>query len=417
MKIRRKTAIPRNAGAVLPMLACLAAQAAEGGFLEDAKTDLVLRNYYFNRDFRDHDAGKSLVDEWAQGFILKFSSGYTPGTVGVGLDAIGLFGVKLNSGRGTSNSELLPLHDDGRAADDYGRVGVAAKLRVSASELKIGEMLPDIPLLRYDDRRLLPQTFRGFAVVSRELPGLALQAGRFDAVSLRNSADMQDLSAWSAPTQESDGFNYAGAEYRFNRERTQLGLWHGQLEDVYRQSYANLLHKQRVGDWTLGANLGLFVDRDDGAARAGEIDSHTVYGLFSAGIGLHTFYLGLQKVGGDSGWQSVYGSSGRSMGNDMFNGNFTNADERSWQVRYDYDFVGLGWPGLIGMVRYGHGSNATTKAGSGGKEWERDVELGYTVQSGPLARLNVRLNHASNRRSFNSDFDQTRLVVSYPLSW
>lgn len=93
MKIRRKTAIPRNAGAVLPMLACLAAQAAEGGFLEDAKTDLVLRNYYFNRDFRDHDAGKSLVDEWAQGFILKFSSGYTPGTVGVGLDAIGLFGV------------------------------------------------------------------------------------------------------------------------------------------------------------------------------------------------------------------------------------------------------------------------------------------------------------------------------------
>ena len=70
------------------------------------------------------------------------------------------------------------------------------------------------------------------------------------------------------------------------------------------------------------------------------------------------------------------------MGNDMFNGNFTNADERSWQVRYDYDFVGLGWPGLIGMVRYGHGSNATTKAGSGGKEWERDVELGYTVQSG-----------------------------------
>ena len=28
-----------------------------------------------------------------------------------------------------------------------------------------------------------------------------------------------------------------------------------------------------------------------------------------------------------------------------------------------------------------------------------------------------RLNHASNRRSFNSDFDQTRLVVSYPLSW
>ncbi|MGC3474315.1 OprD family outer membrane porin, partial [Pseudomonas aeruginosa] len=77
------------------------------------------------------------------------------------------------------------------------------------------------------------------------------------------------LSASSAPTQKSDGFNYAGADYRFNRERTLLGLWHGQLEDDYRQSYANLLHNQRVGDWTPGANLGLFVDRDDGSARAG----------------------------------------------------------------------------------------------------------------------------------------------------
>ncbi|MEW7857114.1 OprD family porin [Pseudomonas chlororaphis] len=405
------------AAASLALGTGLPAWAEDGGFFEDAKTDLVLRNYYFNRDFRDPGAAKSKVEEWAQGFILKFNSGYTPGVVGFGLDGIAMFGVKLDSGRGTSGSELLPVHDDGRAADNYGRAGVAAKMRISATELKVGELLPDIPLLRYDDGRLLPQTFRGAMLDSREIAGLGLQAGQYRSVSLRNSSDMQDLSAWAAPGVTSDGFTYAGAEYRFNQQRTLIGAWHAQLEDIYQQSYFNLLHKQPVGDWVLGANLGYFIDKDDGQARIGEIRSHTAYALLSASTAGHTLYLGLQKVSGDSPWMSVYGSSGRTLGNDMFNGNFSNADERSWQVRYDYNFAAMGVPGLLAMVRYGHGENATTKAGSNGKEWERDTEVGYTFQSGSLKNLSVRVNNATNRRSFNGDFDQTRVIVSYPLSF
>ncbi|AVO58728.1 OprD family porin [Pseudomonas chlororaphis] len=405
------------AAASLALGTGLPAWAEEGGFFKDAKTDLVLRNYYFNRDFRDPGAAKSKVEEWAQGFILKFNSGYTPGVVGFGLDGIAMFGVKLDSGRGTSGSELLPVHDDGRAADNYGRAGVAAKMRISATELKVGELLPDIPLLRYDDGRLLPQTFRGAMLDSREIAGLGLQAGQYRSVSLRNSSDMQDLSAWAAPGVRSDGFTYAGAEYRFNQQRTLIGAWHAQLEDIYQQSYFNLLHKQPVGDWVLGANLGYFIDKDDGQARIGEIQSRTAYALLSASTAGHTLYLGLQKVSGDSPWMSVYGSSGRTLGNDMFNGNFSNADERSWQVRYDYNFAAMGVPGLLAMVRYGHGENATTKVGSNGKEWERDTEVGYTFQSGSLKNLSVRVNNATNRRSFNSDFDQTRVIVSYPLSF
>ncbi|AZD72933.1 OprD family porin [Pseudomonas chlororaphis] len=405
------------AAASLALGTGLPAWAEDGGFFEDAKTDLVLRNYYFNRDFRDPGAAKSKVEEWAQGFILKFNSGYTPGVVGFGLDGIAMFGVKLDSGRGTSGSELLPVHDDGRAADNYGRAGVAAKMRISATELKVGELLPDIPLLRYDDGRLLPQTFRGAMLDSREIAGLGLQAGQYRSVSLRNSSDMQDLSAWAAPGVTSDGFTYAGAEYRFNQQRTLVGAWHAQLEDIYQQSYFNLLHKQPVGDWVLGANLGYFIDKDDGQARIGEIQSRTAYALLSASTAGHTLYLGLQKVSGDSPWMSVYGSSGRTLGNDMFNGNFSNADERSWQVRYDYNFAAMGVPGLLAMVRYGHGENATTKVGSNGKEWERDTEVGYTFQSGSLKNLSVRVNNATNWRSFNSDFDQTRVIVSYPLSF
>jgi len=406
----------KNTIGLLSLTLCAPVMAQDQGFFEDSSTDLLLRNYYFNRDFRDPGATKSKVDEWAQGFILKFSSGFTPGVVGFGVDGIAMLGVKLDSSREASGSELLPVRSNGRAADNFSRAGVAAKMRFSATEIKVGELMPDVPVLRYDDGRLLPQTFRGAMLVSKEIEGLAVQAGQYRKVSLRNSSDMQELSTWAAPGVTSDRFNYAGADYRFNEQRTQVGVWHSQLKDIYQQSYFNLLHKQPVGDWVLGANLGYFIDKDDGSARIGNVSSRTAYGLLSAATGGHTLYLGLQKVSGDTSWMSVYGSSGRTLGNDMFNGNFSNADERSWQVRYDYNFVAMGVPGLLAMVRYGHGDNATTKQGTNGKEWERDTEIGYTVQSGSFKNLSLRVNNSTNRRTFNSDFDQTRVIISYPLS-
>lgn len=406
----------KNTIGLLSLTLCAPVMAQDKGFFEDSSTDLLLRNYYFNRDFRDPGATKSKVDEWAQGFILKFSSGFTPGVVGFGVDGIAMLGVKLDSSREASGSELLPVRSNGRAVDNFSRAGVAAKMRFSATEIKVGELMPDVPVLRYDDGRLLPQTFRGAMLVSKEIEGLAVQAGQYRKVSLRNSSDMQELSTWAAPGVTSDRFNYAGADYRFNEQRTQVGVWHSQLKDIYQQSYFNLLHKQSVGDWVLGANLGYFIDKDDGSARIGNVSSRTAYGLFSAATGGHTLYLGLQKVSGDTSWMSVYGSSGRTLGNDMFNGNFSNADERSWQVRYDYNFAAMGVPGLLAMVRYGHGDNATTKQGTNGKEWERDTEIGYTVQSGSFKNLSLRVNNSTNRRTFNSDFDQTRVIISYPLS-
>ena len=102
---------------LLSLSVCASAMAQDEGFFDGAKADLMLRNYYFNRDFRDHSAGKSKVDEWAQGFILKFSSGYTPGPVGFGLEGIAMLGVKLDSSRVASGSELLPVNSEGRAAD------------------------------------------------------------------------------------------------------------------------------------------------------------------------------------------------------------------------------------------------------------------------------------------------------------
>ncbi|WP_134582703.1 OprD family porin, partial [Pseudomonas aeruginosa] len=303
------------------------------GFLEDAKASLTVRNFHLHRNFVG-DASQDKTEEWTQSFILDARSGFTQGSVGFGLDVLGLYSLKLDGGKGTAGTQLLPIHDDGRPADDFGRLAVAGKLRVSNSELKIGEWMPVLPILRSDDGRSLPQTFRGGQLSANEIAGLTLYVGQFRGNSPRNDASMQDMSLFGRPAATSDRFDFAGGEYRFNGERSLLGLWNAELKDIYRQQYLQLQHSQPLGDWLLGANLGGFRGRDAGSARAGKLDNRTVSALFSARYGLHTLYLGLQKVSGNDGWMRVNGTSGGTLANDSYNASYDNPGERSWQLRY-----------------------------------------------------------------------------------
>lgn len=151
---------------------------AHADFLADSKANLELRNFYYNKDFRQAGASQSKAEEWAQGFLLHYESGYTEGDIGIGVDAIGLLGLKLDSGAERSASGLLPYSArTGRAADEYSDLGVTAKLRASKSTLKIGTLLPKLPVVQYNDTRLLPQTFQGGLLEVNEFDGLALQAG------------------------------------------------------------------------------------------------------------------------------------------------------------------------------------------------------------------------------------------------
>ncbi len=130
------------------------------GFLEDAKASLQMRNFYMSRDFRE-GAGQSKRQEWAQGFILRYESGFTPGVVGFGVDAIGMLGIKLDSGPGRSGTGLLPVQDDGDVPDNYSKAGGTLKVKVSESQLRVGTLLPKWPTLTANNGRLLPQTFEG----------------------------------------------------------------------------------------------------------------------------------------------------------------------------------------------------------------------------------------------------------------
>ncbi|MBX6555980.1 OprD family porin [Pseudomonas aeruginosa] len=396
------------------LLAGLPSLAGAEGFIEDASVSLGLRNLYFNRDFRQPGAAQSKQEEWAQGFLLQAKSGYTQGTLGLGVELLGQLGLKLDSSLDRAGSGLLPRHADGRAADDYARLGVAPKLKLSNTELKLGELLPELPILLRNDGRLLPQTFQGGMLTSREIAGLTLHGGQMRSLSQRNSSDHQDLSVDGRGGAFSDRFDYLGAEYRFNAERSQVGLWQARLQDIYRQDYYSLSHKQSFGGWRLGASVGLFDTRDEGAAKLGDLENRALTGFFSATRGGHSLGAGYQRMYGDDGMLYIAGTS-TPLVNDIQVRNFTSAGERSWQLRYDYDFVALGIPGLTAMARYASGAHARTKAMDDGRAWERDVDVAYVIQSGPLKNLGLRWRNAMLRSNHAADVDENRLILSYSL--
>jgi len=393
---------------------------ADAGVIDDSKATLVLRNYYFDRDYSDAGAPQSQRQEWAQGFIFKATSGYSPGFIGVGLDVLGLVGVKLDSSPDRTGTELLPYdHDDGRAPGSYGRLGLTAKVRLSHTELRLGELMPDLPILRFNDGRLLPQTFQGAMLTSKEIDHLTLHAGRIHAFSPRSAADSEDLypsiSGRTIATATSDRFTYAGGEYSLG-QASAVGVWTAELENVYRQNYYSITHYQPIGGWTVGGVLGAFDTRDTGRAVAGKLDNRAASLLLSAAHGGHRFYLGLQRMYGEDGWVTIDRSLGSTLANDMFANTFVYANERSWQLRYDYNFAALGIPGLTMLMRYTHGDHINSTETSNGREWERDVGLTYTFQFRELQGLSVRWINAKVGRDVGvNDFTENRLIVSLPV--
>jgi hypothetical protein len=402
---------------VLCLGVCTPLLAEESGFFKDATATLQARNYYFSRDYSDiRGTEPSRAQEWAQGFILNLKSGYTPGTIGVGVDAIGTLGLKLDSGKGRVNTGLLPVQEDGDAADDYSRLGVALKLRAAKTELRVGELQPNLPVLTFSDIRLLPPSYQGASLVSNDIDGLTLQGGRLRSTSLRNESGDDKLQAMLGHVPKravsSDAFNYAGADYAFNSKRTTASVWYAQLEDIYQQRFYGLKHTQPVGNWVLGANLGYFDAREDGRKLLGRIDNQAFFSLLSAKRGGHTFYVGYQGMYGDSAFPRVFANI-TPLGNEVPTYEFAYTDERSWQARYDYDFAALGVPGLTTTLRYISGDNVDTGKGYEGKDRERDLDIGYVVQSGTLSGLGIRVRNVMARSNYRTDIDENRLILSY----
>ncbi|CAI8781881.1 Porin-like protein NicP [Pseudomonas sp. IT-196MI5] len=393
---------------------------SQAAFFDDSSATFETRNMYFNRDYRDGtSAQQSKRDEWAQGFMLNLKSGYTDGTVGFGVDALGMLGVKLDSSPDRTGTGLLPT-DDGRAVDEYSKLGLTGKVKISASELKIGTLIPELPILKPNDGRILPQTFEGGMLTSKEIKNLTFTGGRLDKAKDRDSTDFEDIALNNkngrfAGTVAGKHFDFGGVDYKLTDKIT--GSYHfAQLDEVYNQHYLGLVASQPFGPGTFASDLRFAISDDQGEARGGPIDNKSLNGLVSYALSGHKFSAGYQHMSGDSAFPYVDGSDPYLVNFVQIN-DFAGAQERSWQARYDFDFVTLGVPGLTFMSRYVSGDNIKLKNGDEGKEWERDSEIKYVVQSGALKDVAVRLRNATYRSNYSArDADEVRLLVSYSVA-
>jgi hypothetical protein len=430
-------------------LGVIAQQASAAGFIEDSKATLDLRNLYFNSDNRESQNYSGQAEEWGQGFILNFQSGFTEGTVGFGVDAIGLLGVRLDgggrnlspakAGQDRTPGQLFPLDSDGSAVNDFSKAGVTAKARISRTELRIGTLQPKLPVVNFNDGRLLPQLFEGGQVISNEIDGLTLTAGQLEHAKGRNSSDSRGLSIAGANSGASsqfvNTFYFAGGDYKISKDLT-AQYYYGNLEDFYTQHFLGLIHNYALGGGNLKTDLRYFYSDSDGknasvAGRAegyrssgywtpgerssGEVDNRTWSALFTYSHSGHELSAGYQQVSGDSAFPFLNQGDGATayLITDRQIGKFASSGERTWLAGYAYDFGKLGVPGLKASLTYLSGDNI--EHATGDKEWERDLRLDYVLQEGPLKGLGFSWRNASLRSEVANDTDENRLYVTYSL--
>ncbi|WP_437882822.1 OprD family porin [Pseudomonas sp. LRF_L74] len=437
--------------ALLPALMTLcteavarSAQEQANGFLEDGTWNLLNRSVYDNREYRNGGRNGSArntykaasehngyAEEWAYGLMGTFQSGFTQGTVGVGVDAHAYYGLKLDSGGGrTGKARLLSLDNAGEPKDDYARAGAALKLRVSSTVLSYGEQRVKTPLFSSSDSRLLPETATGFFLTSNEIDELKLVAGHFTESTDRNaSSHDRGFVVTYSNGRQGKHFDLAGAVYG-GIENLSASLYTSVYEASWRQHYLNLAFSQALDDaQNLSFDLNLYRTTNTGKAYSGKIDNTTWSLMGRYANGPHALSLIYQHVDGDTPFDYVTRGA-IFIGNSVQMSDFNAPNEQSWQVRYDLAMARFGIPGLTLRAAYIRGSGidgthvdpsggyAYLGYGKGGRHWERDLLARYVMQSGVAKNLALSVQHnlhRANTAQAELDGEQIRVAVEYPL--
>ncbi len=414
-------------------------QAESKGFVEDSSLKVLLRNAYINRDYKDGRPDKA---EWGQAAIGTFSSGFTQGTVGVGVDAFGLYALRLDGGEGRTGAQGIDFfkqadHAPGgsdKAANDLSKGGAAVKFRISNTVLTYGDQMPALPVLSYDNVRLLPESYTGTLITSKEIKGLELNAGRFTAES-RKSAEGRDSGGLKS-------INVLGGSYQFT-ENFKGALYASDVEDVLKKQYVNanyVLPFNKDQSLTLDFN-GYRTKLDSSYVRENTVPGESIvtgrdnkiWSLAATfATGPHSFTVAHQRSTGDSNLGYAYGGYQKEQGRVGDGGNsiylansywsdFNAEDERSWQLGYGLDFGAFGVPGLSYNFAYVRGDNITTSTSEGGTEREIFNQFKYVVQSGPAKDLSVKLRSSILRVSqksseYNVSGNELRVFVDYPIN-
>lgn len=418
------------------------------GFIDGSHLGLNLRHYYSNQHtqrsthlvIKKHGVAQPTRerDTWVQIAMLNYSSGYTQGLVGFGVDASLFSAVTLERGHGAvaNGGDRVLVDSDGDAVLSWSRLGVGdLRLRVSSTELKAGRMLTENPVLRYKDNRALPSTFQGIALNSNELDWLALQAGSFERAIPRTGTGSERLTTtFGNRAYSGSRISYLGATAKSPYGLT-VSAYGSRFEDMWQQYYLGATHL--AGDrahLALKTSLNYYRTRDQGEQHLGFIDNDAYSLAVTASHGAHGLTAAWQQVFGDEYFDYVWESTGNYMANSLYS-DYNGPNEKSWQLRYDLDFAAYGIPGLTASLwhakgwgidgshyngdRDGRNTGYNVRGLDGAKHNENGLMLAYVVQSGALKNAVLRsivYNHRESGGQIDGSYDEFRLVANVPFT-
>ncbi|WP_339651149.1 OprD family porin [Halopseudomonas pelagia] len=428
----------------LPLIAHAGAQNSAAGFVEGSSWNLLNRSLYDRRAYRHgglNSAARNafkprsersdLAEEWAYGLMGTYTSGFTQGAVGFGLDAHAYLGVKLDSGGGRAGkARLLSVEKEGHPKDNYSRGGAAVKLRLSSTVLKYGEQRVKTPVFGSSDSRLLPESATGWWLTSQEWDNLTLNGGHFNESTDRNASSHDNGFVVNySNARQGNSFDFLGGSYT-GFEGLNLTLYSALYDETWRQHYLGANYAWPITDQqALSFNLYLYRTQDTGEARSGNIDNTTWSLMSTYSHAAHSFSVGYQKVHGDTPFDYVTRGA-IYLTNAVALSDFNGPNEASWQLRYDLSMAEYGIPGLGFSAAYIRGSGidgsdvdpnggyAYLGYGSKGRHWERDLEARYLVQTGAAKGMSFSARYAMHRGNTDQaelDADQIRLAVEYPI--
>ncbi len=419
------------------------AQAQASGFIEGQNLSGSTRNWYASErakrgplwNYTNGDGTRvptSSRDNWVQGTILNYSSGFTQGIVGISTEVAAYNAIALERDRekvdGPNNRTLT--HSDGDVIGQWSKLGLAnVKARISNTTLTAGRQSLNTPVFAYIGNRALPSSFEGVSVLSEEFDNLSFQAGSFDRVSSRTEQGLSKFSSeYASVAANSDRVSIAGVNYQPFKSLS-TSLFTSRVEDFWDQYYFGANHE--LGDnavVSLTTGLNYYKTRDQGQSKLGKIDNDTYSLSFTASHKAHSLTLAYQEVAGNEYFDYVHETNAIFLANSLFS-DYNGPNEKSFQVGYGLNMAAYGIPGLkfnIYQAR-GWGIDGTHYKGTGYNvrnmdgehHYEYSIGSSYTVQSGALRDTTVRATYTAHRASENQSdgsLNELRIVTTVPFN-
>ncbi|MGH8439422.1 MAG: OprD family porin [Pseudomonas sp.] len=419
------------------------AQSEAKGFIEGQSLSGSTRNWYAREratraplwkyrksDGSLHDTHSR--DNWVQGTILNYSSGFTEGAIGFATEVAAYNAIALEQGRaavaGPNNRTLT--HSDGDVIGQWSKMGLAnVKARVSNTTLTAGRQSIDTPVIAYIGNRALPSSFEGVTIRSEEFDNLAFDIGTFDRLSTRTEQGTSKFVAeYGDRAFEADHVNIAGVNYQ-PLKSLKTSLYVSNVEDLWNQYYFGANHV--LGDssvLSLSTGLNYYKTKDEGKSQLGEIDNDTYSLSFGLTHQAHNLSFSYQQVNGNEYFDYLHDTNAIYLANSLLS-DFNGPNEKSVQIAYVLNMAQYGVPGLKFNLynARGWGIDGTHYTGTGYDvkklDDENHYEWGfgttYAVQSGSLKDTTIRATYTAHRASKNQgdgSLDELRIVTTIPFN-